>query len=229
MTLQSRDGVARPPILIQQATFGHWQPAYAEHGIATFPMHENKVPAIKGYAKIGIRGSHELTRNRRFADAPALGFVPGPRTRITVLDVDTGNKQVLRDALDLHGETPLIARTGSGNYHAYYRHNGEPRLVRPWKGLPIDLLGGGCVVAPPSLARYEFIQGGLDDLDRLPPMRRFASETKVTPAVTKGSRNEKLFRHCLRQARDCDDLSAMLDAARSINADRAAAARRRGC
>ena len=42
--------------------------------------------------------------------------------------------------------------------------------------MPIDVLGGGYTVAPPSFSpyldyqQYEFIQGGLDDLDRLPVM-----------------------------------------------------------
>ena len=71
---------------------------------------------------------------------------------------------------------PLVVGSGSGKYHAYYRHNGERRRIRPWRGLPIDLLGeGGLVVAPPSKAtegrQYEIIQGGLDDLDRLPVLR----------------------------------------------------------
>jgi hypothetical protein len=74
----------------------------------------------------------------------------GARSNVTVLDVDIGDERVLSDALARHGETPLVVRSGSGKYHAYYRHNGERRRIRPWRGLPIDLLGeGGLVVAPP--------------------------------------------------------------------------------
>jgi hypothetical protein len=31
------------------------QPIYAERGIATFPLRNNKVPAISNYQKIGLR------------------------------------------------------------------------------------------------------------------------------------------------------------------------------
>ena len=29
-------------------------------------------------------------------------------------------------------QTPLIVRTGSRIFHAYYRHNHERRRIRPW-------------------------------------------------------------------------------------------------
>jgi hypothetical protein len=58
---------------------------------------------------------------------------------------------VLADALGRHGPTPFVVRGGSGNFQAWYRYNGEPRRTRAWPGLPIDLLGDGYVVAPPSM------------------------------------------------------------------------------
>jgi hypothetical protein len=41
-------------------TFAHWQRAYAEHRIATFPVRADKVPAIRGYQKVGLPGSCQL-------------------------------------------------------------------------------------------------------------------------------------------------------------------------
>ena len=95
----------------------------------------------------------------------------GKHSRLTVLDVDRPRRaRVLAAALDQHGRTPIVVRTGSGNRQAWYRHNGEERLIRPEPDKPIDILGGGFVVGPPShgtKSNYQFIEGGLDDLDRL--------------------------------------------------------------
>jgi hypothetical protein len=42
----------------------------------------------------------------------AFGFQPGPRSRVTVLDIDPHDDTILAEALREHGETPLIVRTG---------------------------------------------------------------------------------------------------------------------
>src|SRR5215207_391405 len=155
--------------------FAEWQPRYAKHGIATFPVvidGAGKRPAVKGYLKVGSILSQELAR--RFPANDAFGFALGRRSQITVLDVDTNDERTLSDALARHGASPLIVRSGSGNWQAWYRHCGEGRHVRPWgHDLPIDVLGGGYVVAPPSAGargRYQIVQGSLDDLPRLPPL-----------------------------------------------------------
>jgi hypothetical protein len=167
--------------------FARWQPAYAVHRIATFPVRIDKVPAIRGYQKIGLRGSGQLAE--KFASMPALGFMCGPRSNVTVLDVDTSNEQVLGNALARHGTTPILIRTASGKWHAWYRHNGERRQIRPWPGLPIDILGGGFVIAPPSRTargRYQFVDGSLEDLNRLPIMRVDKSEETASAVRDSG-------------------------------------------
>lgn len=148
--------------------FSRWQPHYAAHNVATFPVlitKNAKRPAVTNYGRVGLPGSAELASKRQFADTNAFGFTTGPRSNITVLDVDTTDERILANALDHHGQTPLVIRSGSGKFHAYYRNNGERRRIRPWRGLPIDVLGvGGYAVAPPSKAakgQYEIIQGGL--------------------------------------------------------------------
>jgi hypothetical protein len=155
-----------------QRTFAFWQPTYAKHRIATFPVRADKKPAISHYQKVGLRGSQQLAF--KFAAANAFAFMCGPRSRITVLDVDTTDERVLADALDRHGRTPVVVHTASSKWHAYYRHNGERRRIRPWPDLAIDLLGAnGFVIAPPSQTEsgcYQFTEGSLDDLDRLPIM-----------------------------------------------------------
>jgi Bifunctional DNA primase/polymerase, N-terminal/Primase C terminal 1 (PriCT-1) len=211
-------------------SFRDWQPRYAAHGIATFPVRvcdDGKVPAIRGWQRVGLPGSATLAQ--RFADADAFGFCAGQRSGLTILDVDTNDERTLADALDHHGHTQIIVRSGSGNYQAWYRWNGEKRQIRPDSEKPIDILGGGFVVAPPSRginSNYQFIEGGLGDLDHLPVLRSI--ETPPSPlssasipneALTEGGRNNTLWRHCMRSARYCDNLDALLDVARTRNED----------
>lgn len=203
------------------SAFSVWQPRYAGVGIPTFPV-ANKRPAVSGYLRLGSDVSSQLVM--RFPDADAFGFALGKRSRITVLDVDSRDEGVLADALDRHGRSPIIVRSGSGNFQAWFAHAGEGRKIRPEPGRPIDILGGGFVVAPPSRGsrgNYEFIAGGLDDLDRLPVLAGLATnivlpDTKP-PHARQGERNETLFRDCMRRARRCASFDQLLLFARKLN------------
>jgi hypothetical protein len=213
--------------------FAEWQPRYAEHGIATFPVvidGTGKRPAVKGYLKVGSILSQELAR--RFPANDAFGFALGRSNRITVLDVDTADERVLSDALAKHGASPLIVRSGSGNWQAWYRHNGEGRHVRPWgREPPIDVLGDGYVVAPPSAGTrrlYEITQASLDDLQHLPALQAldFLANASKAPAeapgtavaaVRDGERNNSLWRACMRHGLRCPSLDVLLDFARTHN------------
>lgn len=211
------------------SAFAVWQPRYAEHGVATFPVTMaggEKRPAVKGYLKLGADVSRQLVM--RFPDADALGFALGSRSRVTVLDVDSADERVLADALGRHGETPVIVRSGSGNFQGWFRHNGEGRKIRPFAKEPIDVLGGGFVVAPPSRAvrgHYEFVCGGLDDLDSLPVLAGLPSNIVVPPAglsaaATKsdeGRRNDGLWRFAMMNARRAGSFDALLDLVRQRN------------
>jgi Bifunctional DNA primase/polymerase, N-terminal len=211
--------------------FASWQPRYAERGIATFPVTADKAPATKGYLRTGLRGSAELAQ--KFQHADALGFACGPSSGITLVDVDTKDEKVLATALATYGETPVISRTASGGFHAWYRNNGERR--RQIKPIPdIDILGGGMAVAPPSRVakgNYEFIHGSLDDLDRLKPMPGGIISTNAPAPKPKASlrgmrehdgRNNALFlaigpiARTIHQA--CGTRDQLLDAARKHNA-----------
>jgi hypothetical protein len=217
--------------------FSDWQPRYAEHGVVSFPVvvgESGKKPAVRGYLKTGPSLSKKLVL--QFPDHEALGFACGSRNRITVLDVDTSDERVLWEALEHHGSTPFLVRTGSGHFHAWYRHSGEGRYVRPWGDeIPIDVLGGGYAVAPPSKGVrnvYEIIAGSLDDLCRLPKMRNveFLKASSITPSrrsraaqggvsVNEGHRNAYLFRRCLAEAALSLSLDQLLAKARILNAD----------
>jgi hypothetical protein len=220
--------------------FSENQPVYAERGIATFPLGDNKVPAVSNYQKMGLPASSKLAD--RFRNANGFGYMTNARTRVSVLDVDTTDERVLADAMARHGSTPLVARTASGKFHALYKHNGEYRKIRPFGAVPIDVLGiGGLVVAPPSRfakGAYSFIQGSLDDLDRLPVMHgldpsmygsRDSPNSGATPTglngafegrpALEGVRNYTLWSYCMRQLSITDaDIDAIVAAARIRNA-----------
>jgi hypothetical protein len=216
------------------AAFAAAQAQYAAVHIPTFPVSADKRPLVKHFQKFGLHGSAELID--KFADAPAIGFMCG--RRITSLDVDTTDEKVLADAIERHGKTPLIVRTGSGKFQAFYKSNGERRRIRPWgPGLPIDLLGkGGFTIAPPSRVKrgtYSFIAGSLADIDRLPVMRGLSADMYVerddlcvpsddflptadAPATT-GSRNNALLKACGRAAHSCATFDMLIGIARQFN------------
>lgn len=214
--------------------FSEWQPRYAEAGIATFPVREKR-PAVKGYLRLGARASEQL--GFKFANDNAFGFAC-KRNRIVIIDVDTPDERVLRDALDEHGPTPVIVRSGSGNFQAWYRRDGENRRVRPDPEKPIDILGDGFVVAPPSLGSkgpYQFIQGGLADIASLPkrtggkgissmpnrltppsPLSPFPPDGAIGPKI--GERNKTLWRTAMQLARGCDTTEQLMEKVMKVNA-----------
>lgn len=191
--------------------FAIWQPRYAEAGISTFPVDAvSKKPSVKNALRGGGRAS--LAWAKKFPDANALGFKCGISSGLTVLDIDAPDENLLADSLNRFGPSPIIIRTASGKFHAWYRHDGEARKIRPEKHIPIDILGGGYAVAPPSAAgsgQYEFIQGSLNDLGRLRPMLRPVVANDVAGLkndlsvgqVDEGKRNVALLKIALQLAR----------------------------
>ncbi len=204
--------------------FAEWQPRYAEHGVATFPV-ADKRPSVRHWQNVGLNGSSQLAM--KFADADAFGFQCGRRNRITLVDIDSQDERVVGEAIRLFGESPIIWRTGSGNHAMPFRYNGEQRRIRVVPGLPIDLLGGGFAVAPPSVGavgRYEFLQGNLTDLNRLPVARipqpkRPQSTLRDHSGIAEGERDNTLFKHALSHAPFVDDLDALIDVVRTRNMD----------
>jgi hypothetical protein len=221
--------------------FAASQPVYAAHGVATFPLNDQKKPAVSNYQKMGLPASSRLAD--RFRNANGFGFMTNARSRIAVLDVDSTDERVLADAMSRHGSTPVVVRTASGKHHALYKHNGEFRKIRPFGDLPIDLLGtGGLAVAAPSRferGEYSFIEGCLDDIERLPVMRGLdpamyrprdtlivgdaptvVKDTFDEPAApVEGRRNDTLWRYCMQQLRITNaDIDAIVAAARIRNA-----------
>lgn len=182
-----------------------------------------KRPAVRGYLKIGLPTSEQLAI--KFSAEDAFGLACR-RSGITVLDVDAPDERLLADAMSEVGPSPFVVRSASGNFQAWYRNAGEGRSVRPDPRRPIDILGDGFVVAPPSRGAkgfYEIISGGLDDLANLPKMRSQRAPRGISPAkdmqplVEVGRRNDSLWRHCMGKARHCSNINALMVEAMSFN------------
>jgi hypothetical protein len=219
--------------------FRDWQPRYLEQGIATFPMaferlddgKINKKPLVRGYLRIGTERSRELASKPQFAECNGIGFrvdqlYGGPR--LTILDIDTTDEGEVPKAIERHGDTPIIVRTATGKHHLYYRYNGEPRLLKAWgDAVPIDLLGGGFVVAPPSIGpqgSYEFVRGDLAQIKNLPAMRGVENKIakqetpKVRPGIVReGNRNRTLWERCMLKAKRVERFDDLLAFARDYN------------
>jgi hypothetical protein len=204
--------------------FACWQPKYAERGIPTFPVvfeSTDKRPAVKGYLRLGLTYSSTLAT--QFSSSNAFGFALGRRSKITVLDIDTQDNRFRDEMFAQYGQPAIVVRTLRGHWQAWYRHNGEPRMVRPWPDKPVDVLGGGYVCAPPSKgphSAYEFVHGGLDAFEELTPLRNLnlpaRSRATSSERIPEGLRGDAIWRHCMRQAPHCDDLDALEDVARTF-------------
>ena len=129
--------------------FAQHAPVYAEAGLPTFPVDpRTKKPAVKNWQHSGMRATRAWLH--KFGNADGLGLCMGPRTRLVEVDVDMAGNAPLAAAQDRFGETPVVIRTASGKHKLWYRYSGEHRHIRPLPGLPVDVLGGGFTVAPPS-------------------------------------------------------------------------------
>ncbi|MCH7832930.1 MAG: bifunctional DNA primase/polymerase [Proteobacteria bacterium] len=206
--------------------FADHAPGYLAHGIPVFPTggDNGKKALVKNYQHMGVPASRKLLEGARF-DTANLAFMCGRRNRITVLDVDTPDRTAFDRAVKECGPTPVLIQTGSGKYQAWYRHNGEKRKIRPIEGEAIDVLGGGMVIAPPSIRpdldgkAYRFLDGSLDDVNRLPAIRKGSLPPEIygprgksdnqNSGMLQGRRDDELFKQCLRDLANGHDPEKM--------------------
>ena len=207
------------------AAFADAAAAWAAAGIVPLPVSPTgKGWMVKHPETFRRPAAMALAAKPRFAGAN-LGFMCGPINRLTVVDVDSPSDSELQHALATYGDTGAIVRTPSGGRHLYYRHDGEGRVIRPDPSRLIDMLGGGLCLAPPSArssgASYAWQRGSLDVIsnDNLPKIRNcVVPKTRDVgrgQRVQEGERNAQLFRYCRQIVAYCDDLDALIDAARS--------------
>ncbi len=215
---------------------------YADAGIVPLPI-DGKRPLVKHPDRFRRRAALQIAAKPQFANA-ALGFWCGHFNGLSVVDVDSTADAELQYALNTYGDSPIIVKTASGKFHAWYRHDGERRLIRPDKSHPIDILGGGICVAPPSArpsgGKYAFLRGGLSDRANLPKIRigalpkssksefhHRALADPVNPSVNppnssatieEGERAVRLLKITCALARDAKTKPELLEQSREANA-----------
>lgn len=198
--------------------FAQHAAAYAAAGLPAFPVDpRQKRPAIRGWQKATPARARAWASSPRLGDADGLGILMGAPSGITEIDVDGVGEAWLAAAVERFGETPITIRTASGKHKLWYRHSGEGRRIRPFPDAPVDVLGSGFTIAPPSWredlgAAYAFRTGGLDALDRLPRIKSLDAGFRAE-GVRQGERNDNVWRWAMTQARHCDDVAALIDAA----------------
>ena len=124
-----------------------------------------------------------------------VGLRTGAESELTVLDVDPahGGSRSIKALIDRHGglsEVPRV-RTGSGGWHLFFAHPGEPvRNSAGRLGPGLDIRGdGGYVIAPPSVHASGRQYRWEVDAGTLPPMPDwlFALLTKPDREVARRS------------------------------------------
>jgi len=209
--------------------FATAQPKYAALGIATFPFDATEEvkrgPLVTNYQRMGLPASRDMALS--FPDAPGIAAMAGPRNKLAVIDIDErgeAGERLLADVQRQFGAPKLVVRTGSGSFHGYYRHNGEDRKIRPDPLRPIDLIGAGSIVLPPSRGfrgNYEIIHGRVEDLAALEPIRMSSAALAASDidlrAARKGGRDKKFWPHIARQAHNVKSLDELIAVARELN------------
>lgn len=202
------------------AIFGHHAPVYADAGLPTFPVDTRaKKPRVKRWQETTLRHSRAWARSPELGAADGLGLLMGKRSGIVEIDVDAVGTAWVGAALDHFGDTPVVIQTASRKHKLWYTHNREGRHIRPFNDWPIDVLGEGFSICPPSArddleTAYRFLHGSLADLDGLPMIREGAFDLRPTRAaegVLPGMRNNAAWRYAMAMARHCDDVEQLFD------------------
>jgi len=211
-------------------------PELGARGVPVLPTRRDipSKPMVANGERLTVQAVSKLLQKPRFANANAA-VTCGPRSRLSIVDVDSPDPVQLDAAIHTFGDTRLIAQTPSGGWHLYYRNAGETRRIKPFgSDVPIDVLGDGLAVLPPSRrpassdkcgGDYRLIQGDWSDLGRLPVMadsiaRQDAhSPFKTAPeSVRIGSRNRDLFDFLRTIGLKVYDFAPLLGEARKFNA-----------
>lgn len=134
--------------------------AYAKLGWAVFPVARDKTPLTPNGFKDATLNEKLIAQWWKKHPTAGIGIATGKLSGIVVLDVDlekTGADSAMKSLISQFGSFPedIVARTGGGGYHFYFKHPGEdivvPNAQRLFGLVGIDVRGdGGYVVAPPS-------------------------------------------------------------------------------
>jgi len=213
MVVHSNDnGASQPRLFLSHA------PNYAEYGLTVFPVggENGKISQVKNWRKFGPHTWEKLPSKYENNNIGIVNKI------LTIIDID--DPKLYHKCLARFGDTPIKIKTPSGGFHLWYKANGEQRRTRT-DGLRVDVLGkGGFAVAPPSVrpsgGNYHFIEGDVTDIPNLPTIKPGALHDPQTNPATQGNtgqRNDKLFKFCLKAARQVKSENELAEKALTEN------------
>lgn len=148
--------------------------SYLRRGLSVIPVSSTSKMALVRWAEYQTRTPSEEEVREWFESNPdaSIGIVTGAISGLVVLDIDHRSGDVDGKLREILSESPtgLIARTGSGGYHLYYRHDfSTPVGNVVGRRTGVDCRGeGGMVLAPPSHHAsgndYAWHREGWDDI-----------------------------------------------------------------
>jgi P4 family phage/plasmid primase-like protien len=151
---------------------------YAQLGLPVFPCkRKTKSPLVKKGFKAATLNEEQIKDWWAQWPNAMIGVPTGPSSGIDVIDIDVKPQEFIDGFAFLRqweSMSPLIVRTPSGGAHIWFKSDGKVRNSTDRLAPGIDTRGdGGYVIVPPSRknidrAGYEFLRGGIDELDKLP-------------------------------------------------------------
>lgn len=194
--------------------FRNFAANYAENGLVVFPVGgaSGKQPLVKNWRKFKLNTYENLSEK---FDSANIGIL---NDNLTIVDID--DPRLISEVIERFGDTPIKVETPSGGAHFWYKSSGETRKIS-LDNQKIDILGnGGFAVAPPSInpsrGRYRFIEGAVNDLCDLPPLKAGSLPDKRSLDRAE-FRNNTLFSACLSFARDASTEEELLLRALEVN------------
>jgi bifunctional DNA primase/polymerase-like protein len=186
---------------------------YRRYGIATIPTGgpDGKRPLFKGWNNLRGPMSERLIRDlaHRYPRANVAMLPEISRDGITCADIDESD--FIRPMGERFGPTPVRITTPRAGMHYDYAGLTRSTTLRD-EGLPVDIKSmASIVLLPPSVRpsgpyagrRYEFLECGIEDFARLPPIREGSLPPLPDyPAHVEGHRGIGLFETLRSVARE---------------------------
>lgn len=209
--------------MVSLGPFAKAAASYARAGIATIPCDADKQPLVSGWNK--WKGPALETTILRFVEKfpnANIAALPGA-SRGGLICVDIDDPDLTREMWQRFGPTPLVIETPSGGRHFWYRGRARSANLRQSECIPVDIKSQGSIVLMPPSRRatgaYTFLLGDIDDIARLPTIRRgsLAAEPPLQ-GVAEGRRNTELFKALRSMVRGTESLEMLLERAHCLNA-----------
>lgn len=203
---------------------------YLNWGWSILPVKpEEKRPYMTNWLSYQHHKANKPTVENWFTtlSGAGIGVVTGKISGIVVLDVESYCKIPIEELLKKY-PTQLVARTGGGGYHLYFRYpQGKGKVsnrVGIFEGADLRADGGFIVAAPTVHAsgnRYEWIKKGmmgifplsLLDIQSKPAIQNEGWITEALRGVSEGGRNDtcaRLSGYFFKKGMNSDIVEALL-------------------